>query len=160
MPIIFGLNLSILLLLFFSPHPFVDGPAPWFPRLCQSATAYISVPRLSRSRIHTPANHSSTPSIRPIHLSVKQLCLLPFSPSSFQNSPLPQKHQHPPLTIIATRAHVRLRSRTLACAGMWYRCTGTLMHVQTKTNTRAETAALQLIHWGIHRLFASFCHAI
>lgn len=88
MPIIFGLNLSILRLLFFSPHLFVDGPAPWFPRLCQSATAYISVLRLSRSRIHTPANHSSTPSIRPIHLSVKQLCLLPLSPSSFQNSPL------------------------------------------------------------------------
>lgn len=159
MPIIFGLNLSFLLLLFFSPHPFVDDPAPWFPRLCQSTTAYISVPRLSRSRIHTPANHRSTPSIRPIHLSVKQLCSLPLSPSFFQNSPLPQKRQDPPLTIAATQAQgVPAFQNTRLCRDVIQMHTHINAHA--KTNGRAETAALQLVHGGIHCLFASFCHAI
>lgn len=83
--------------------PLCGRPSAMFPRLCQSATAYISVSRLSRSRIHTPANHRSTPSIHPIHLSVKQLCSLPLSPSSFQKSPLPQKRQDPEHSLVQTK---------------------------------------------------------
>lgn len=36
----------------------------------------------------------------------------------------------------------------------------THINAHAKTNGRAETAALQLVHGGIHCLFASFCHAI
>lgn len=81
---------------------------------CQSAAAYISALQLSQGRIIPPANHRSTPSIHPIHLSVKQIrtpspsppqttSTTTTSPSSFQNNchhrsieiPLTLKPAHP-----------------------------------------------------------------
>lgn len=60
---------------------------------CQSAAAYISALQLSQGRIIPPANHRSTPSIHPIHLSVKQI----RTPS-----PVPPHHRHPRTTTTST----------------------------------------------------------
>lgn len=60
---------------------------------CQSAAAaYISALQLSQGRIIPPANHRSTPSIHPIHLSVKQIRTP--SPPSPPVPPSPSPHHH------------------------------------------------------------------
>ena len=131
---------------------------------CQSAAAYISALQLSQGRIIPPANHSSTPSIHPIHLSVKQRRTpSSLSPPPFKTTPSTEALRSPFNSQTNTHSCTHKHSPSLEHTNtltMRYRYRGLDTHTHTHTHRHADTAPLPHLHLGLHLSFSSFHHPI